>query len=200
MSVVAIALTVAVRTYLTTGLFITAHDAMHGTVSRTKRINDFIGALATFLFGALSYRRLVRNHALHHAHPATDRDPDYFAASPRFVPWFFTFMKRYATALQVVTMAVVYNVLRIRYDDATLWLFWAGPALLASVQLFAFGTYFPHRPPHPSEAGPHRARTLRPNHGLAMITCYFFGYHREHHEGPHVPWWRLFETKRPFSP
>lgn len=45
MSVLAIAVTVAVCTYLTTGLFITAHDAMHGTVSNTKRINDFIGVL-----------------------------------------------------------------------------------------------------------------------------------------------------------
>lgn len=193
MSIVAIALAVLVRTYLTTGLFITAHDAMHGSVSRFRRVNTAIGTIAALLFAAMSYRRLGKNHALHHAAPATSRDPDYFDRSPRFLPWLFTFMRRYTTWPQLVAIVVVYNVLHLRYDDATLWLFWAGPSLLASVQLFYFGTYIPHRPP--TDALPHHARTLEKRHWWAMLSCYFFGYHREHHESPRTPWWRLYSTK-----
>ena len=36
--------------YLYTGLFITAHDAMHRVVSRKKTVNYVIGYIASFLF------------------------------------------------------------------------------------------------------------------------------------------------------
>jgi beta-carotene ketolase (CrtW type) len=27
---------------------------------------------------------------------------------------------------------------------------------------------------------------------VSLLTCFHFaGFHREHHEQPHVPWWRL---------
>jgi len=45
---------IAVQTYLFTGLFITAHDAMHGLVSTNRHINKVIGVVVTFLFAALS--------------------------------------------------------------------------------------------------------------------------------------------------
>jgi beta-carotene ketolase (CrtW type) len=182
------------RTWLTTGLFITAHDAMHRSVSRHRLVNDTLGYVACFLFAAMSYGRLVRNHGLHHAAPGTADDPDYCARSQSFPVWFLTFMLRYTTVLQVVTMAALYNILHLRVDDGTLWAFWVGPALLASVQLFLFGTYLPHRPPHPAAMGEHRARSLRRGHAVALLTCFFFGYHREHHEGPGVPWWRLWQA------
>jgi beta-carotene/zeaxanthin 4-ketolase len=178
-----IPLAVVVRTYLTTGLFITAHDAMHGSVSRRRWLNDAIGRTACFLFAAMSYDRLRTNHARHHAIPGSDDDPDFSNAS--FLAWFGRFMVRYTTVVQIVTMAVVFNLLRLRYDTASLWAFFAGPAVLASVQLFFFGTYLPHR-------GGHRARSLRWGHAAAMLSCYFFGYHREHHESPRTPWWSLW--------
>jgi beta-carotene ketolase (CrtW type) len=191
----AIVVGMLVRTYLTTGLFITAHDAMHGAVSRSRPLNRLVGTLAAFSFAAMSYRKLARNHYAHHAAPATDRDPDYTGQGPAgFWRWFARFMLRYATWTQLVTIAIIYNLLRLRYDDATLWLFWAGPPLLASLQLFFFGTYLPHRTPH-DDLGPHRARTLPAIHSLAMLSCYFFGYHREHHESPSTPWWRLYALK-----
>jgi len=37
-----------VQTYLSVGLFITAHDAMHGTVSSQKKANNAIGRIACF--------------------------------------------------------------------------------------------------------------------------------------------------------
>jgi fatty acid desaturase len=28
-----------------------------------------------------------------------------------------------------------------------------------------------------------------------LLTCYFFGYHLEHHQYPTLPWWRLYQKK-----
>jgi beta-carotene/zeaxanthin 4-ketolase len=33
------------------------------------------------------------------------------------------------------------------------------------------------------------------NHYVAFFTCYFFGYHHEHHAFPYLPWWKLAEAK-----
>ncbi|CAN5818754.1 fatty acid desaturase [soil metagenome] len=185
---------VLARTFLTSGLFITAHDAMHRAVSKNRFVNDALGATASFLFAAMSYARLRRNHALHHGAPTEATDPDYSSAG--YLGWLGRFLFRYATWYQIGTMAVLYNVLHLRYDDASLWAFWAGPALLASVQLFTFGTYLPHRPSHRGEdRGAHRARSQRRGHVLAMLSCWFFGYHHEHHAAPGVPWYRLWREK-----
>lgn len=183
------------QAYLFTGLFITAHDAMHGSVARRPRLNSAIGAICAFLFAGLSYRRLLANHALHHRYPATGRDPDFFARSQHPLPWWAVFMWRYATLPQLAVMAIAYNLLALRYDEASIISFWVAPALLASVQLFLFGTWIPHRLPHDASMLPDNARTMRRNHALAMLACWFFGYHAEHHASPGTPWWRLHRLK-----
>jgi beta-carotene ketolase (CrtW type) len=49
------------QTFLYTGLFITAHDAMHGVIfPQSYKINNFIGSLALFIYGLLSYKKLVK--------------------------------------------------------------------------------------------------------------------------------------------
>ncbi|MCX8056981.1 MAG: fatty acid desaturase, partial [Ignavibacteria bacterium] len=111
--------------------------------------------------------------------------------------WWIVFFYRYATITQLLTMAIAFNILKFVFNlsEINLWFYWIIPALLSSFQLFFFGTYIPHRKPHTEEMQPHNARTLPKNHLLAFLTCYFFGYHREHHEGPHIPWWKLWKTK-----
>jgi beta-carotene ketolase (CrtW type) len=93
-------------------------------------------------------------------------------------------------------MAVLFNVLEIWFPASKLIWFWVIPAVLSTIQLFYFGTYLPHRRPHSDEMQPHNARTLKRNHFLAMISCYFFGYHFEHHESPGIPWWKLYQYKK----
>ncbi len=187
---------VALQAYLCTGLFITGHDAMHGTVARSRWVNEGVGTLACFLFAGLSYSRLVVNHRAHHANPTAEDDPDFSSGSQAFWPWLATFMRRYTTLPQIMVMAVKFNVL--------LWLgvaqwrvvvLWVVPAVLGTLQLFYFGTYRPHRRPDTGEMAPHHARTLPRNHLWAMLSCYFFGYHWEHHESPGTPWWRLWRVK-----
>lgn len=189
---------VLVQAYLYTGLFITGHDAMHRSVSRVKWINNTVGTVAVYLFASLSYRRLIRNHWDHHRYPGTEKDPDFYVRSQNFFAWWFSFMARYSTFWQFLSMAIIYNLLHhlAGIPTASLLVFWILPAVLATFQLFYFGTYVPHRKPHTEEMGKHRARTLARNHLWAMISCYFFGYHREHHEAPGVPWWQLYKTKQ----
>jgi beta-carotene ketolase (CrtW type) len=184
-----------IQAYLFTGLFITAHDAMHGTVSRNRTINKVIGTIACFLFAGLSYKRLIHSHALHHKHPTdSEKDPDFHHSNNYFL-WFFSFMVRYTTISQIVIMAITFNVLKIWFLESSILYFWVIPSLLGTIQLFTFGTYFPHKKPHTTAMQPHFARSLRKNHVVAMITCYFFGYHSEHHQYPHIPWWKLYSVK-----
>jgi beta-carotene ketolase (CrtW type) len=186
---------IAIQTYLYTGLFITAHDAMHGLVSRNRTINSGVGRLATWLFAALSYSQLLRKHLLHHQFPGEVNDPDFCTKSQNFWRWWFSFMMNYVSWWQLIAMAVVYNVLQIWVDQSNLILFWIVPSILATFQLFYFGTYAPHRLPHSKNMLPHNARTQKRSHFWAMLSCYFFGYHYEHHEWPKTPWWKLYQIK-----
>ncbi len=184
--------------WLYTGLFITGHDAMHGGVSKNKTLNNTLGTLATFLFAGMSYKRLRKNHGLHHKAPATAEDPDFYVKSQNFWKWWAIFMWRYVTILQLIVMAAAYNIFihLLGFEELKVILYWALPAILGTLQLFYFGVYWPHRQPHLEHMMPHRARTLKKSHLWAMISCYFFGYHFEHHDDQRVPWWKLYTTKR----
>lgn len=186
---------VLLQGYLFTGLFITGHDAMHGTVSENRLINNAIGWTSTFLFAGLLYNKLIKNHGLHHQYPAQEQDPDFYTGSQKFFRWFAVFMYRYVTIWQILIMAALYNVLLIWFDDPNLLVFWITPALLGTLQMFYFGVYDPHKKPHKETMKPYNARTLKKNHFLAMVSCYFFGYHYEHHSTPRVPWWKLHQKK-----
>ncbi len=181
--------------YLYTGLFITGHDAMHGAVSGSKKTNTVIGYITTFLFAGLSYKMLLKNHWEHHRHPGEEGDPDFSMKSQNFWVWWFTFMKHYATVAQFIIMAALFNLLKLRFPEISVWFFWVIPAFLGSLQLFYFGTYRPHMLPHTAGMEPHRSRSQKKNHLWAMLSCYFFGYHHEHHESPKTPWWQLYKLK-----
>ncbi len=181
--------------YLFTGLFITAHDSMHGTLSKNQRINKFFGQLSASLFACMSYRKLTANHFMHHKKPGTENDPDFSIKSQNFFVWWVTFIFRYLTVIQIICMAAIYNVLKFWFNEINIIFFWVVPAALSTFQLFYFGTYSPHKKPHENFMQPHKARTQNKNHLWAMLSCYFFGYHFEHHEYPHVPWWKLYKVK-----
>ena len=58
------------------------------------------------------------------------------------------------------------------------------PSLLASIQLFYYGTYLVHE-----ENGIIKNSNL-PN-WLITLTSYNFGHHKEHHRDPKIPWYNL---------
>jgi len=72
---------------------------------------------------------------------------------------------------------------------------WILPLLLSALQLFVVGTVLPHRR---AEAcgNRHRAESLALPPWLSLLACYHFGYHWEHHEYPHVPWFGLAGVRR----
>ncbi|MGI4878125.1 MAG: fatty acid desaturase [Janthinobacterium lividum] len=192
---------VALQTWLATGLFITAHDCMHGSFApRRPGVNRFVGRLTLMLYAGLDYDRLLPNHFAHHRHVGTALDPDFDVTNPRApVGWLLRFFGAYYTHWQIarITVVVVAYVL-LGASIANIVVFWAVPALLALVQLFFFGTYLPHRHDDTPFADRHNARSSRFGPLLSVLTCFNFGgYHHEHHVYPHLPWWRLPASRRP---
>lgn len=184
---------VLIQTHLFTGLFITAHDAMHGSVA-PKRAgwNHGIGRLAAFLFVFNSYKLLRPAHYKHHRHVGTADDPDFHRGNPSFWFWYLDFLKEYIRWPQILMAAVAFNIVAIWIPEPNLILYWVVPSLLSTLQLFYFGTYLPHKGEHENQ---HHARSQGKNHLWAFLSCYFFGYHFEHHDSPSTPWWQLWRTK-----
>lgn len=185
----------AVMTFLYTGLFITAHDAMHGLVApRNRALNDAVGSVCTRAYALFSFRRLRREHQEHHRAPASGEDPDFHDGVHRgFWRWYLRFVFTYVTWKQIAGMAIVFNVLQhlLGVPAFHLTVFWVAPSILSTLQLFTFGTYLPHRELPGGYADQHRARSNDYPALLSFITCYHFGYHWEHHAYPSVPWWQL---------
>jgi beta-carotene ketolase (CrtW type) len=179
------------RTLLQTGLFIVAHDAMHGSLLPGRpRFNDRLGQLALLLYACLPYHHCRANHRRHHQAPGTALDPD-FRAGDGGPPWFVRFMGGYLSWPQMTALLSCWAATGLLLGTALpVLLFWTLPLLLSSLQLFFFGTVLPHR--HGVADGlPHQPRSLDWPLGLSLLACYHFGYHREHHEAPTVPWFRL---------
>ncbi|PWD99252.1 fatty acid desaturase [Marinilabilia rubra] len=188
---------ILVQTHLFTGLFITGHDGMHGTIKpHSPVINKVFGTAASFLYAGLSFTKLKKNHQKHHNHPGTPEDPDYCERSQNFFVWYFTFMWRYLTIWQILVMAVLFNVLGVWFSESRLILLWIVPAFLSTFQMFYFGVYAPHKQPHLNQMMPYRSRTMNKNHIWAFLSCWFFGYHYEHHQSPWTPWWKLHAVKK----
>jgi beta-carotene ketolase (CrtW type) len=181
--------------FLFTGLFITAHDAMHRTLMPKDPFwNDLIGRAAVFVFALFSYPMLLRKHHEHHEKPATLDDPDYHnGKQPSYLAWYFHFMTEYMTWMQFVGMSLVFCFLWLVLGakPQNVFLFWALPAIASTFQLFTFGTYLPHREPRGGYDNVHRAHSNDYPRWLSFLTCYHFGYHFEHHEYPYIPWWKL---------
>lgn len=191
---------VLLQAWLSTGLFIIAHDCMHGSFApRRAALNTIVGTVCLGAYAALSYRTLYPKHHAHHAAPGTDADPDFNPAAPRHLgSWFLRFFKGYYTHAQIVRItiaAIAYLLLGASLLNIVL--FWAIPALLALCQLFLFGTYLPHRHGATPFADAHNARGNGLSPLASLATCFHFGtYHHEHHLSPATPWWRLPEIKR----
>lgn len=205
--------TLPVITFLYVGLFITAHDAMHGLVAPSyPRLNAAIGRLAVWCYALFSYNKLLKEHWRHHSHPGVPgNDPDFHDGSHRgFVMWYLHFMWHYTSVAQLLRIAIAVQVAVYLFGitESRIMLAFGIPGLLSSLQLFYFGTYLPHRDqlPHgkrashadktPAFADHHNARSNDFPVWLSFVTCYHFGYHLEHHRFPRVPWWALPQVRR----
>lgn len=193
------ALTFPALTFLSTGMFITAHDSMHGLVApRSRRTNAVFGRIALALYALFSFSALIEEHRKHHARPGhPEEDPDFHDGNnDSFIRWYLRFLSHYVTLRQVIGMAIIFNLLHhvAGVGIERLLLLWVLPLIVSTLQLFYFGTFLPHRSFAPGD--PHRATTVDYPPWLSFLTCYHFGYHWEHHAFPFVPWWRLPSVRR----
>ncbi|MBU1211821.1 MAG: fatty acid desaturase [Alphaproteobacteria bacterium] len=186
---------VLVQCWLYVGMFVVAHDCMHGSlVPFRPAINRVVGQVCMTLYAGFNFDAMNRKHHAHHRHPGTADDPDFDEEPPHsFLAWYWKFFTEYFGWREYLFIAVtvlVYIAL-LGADIANVLVFWTLPALLSSVQLFTFGTYLPHRPDNDDFADRHNARTNLYPRWTSLLTCFHFGYHHEHHLQPGVPWWRL---------
>lgn len=189
---------IALQCWLYTGVFIVAHDTMHGSLAPGRpKLNAFIGTTVLFVYAGFNWKKMRSAHHAHHDYSGTASDPDFNAANPNaFWPWYLKFFLTYFGWKQVVILVgftLLYIGLGASYLNTIV--MWAVPAILSSVQLFYFGTYLTHR--HASAfPDEHNARTNEFGYIASLLSCFHFGYHHEHHLYPHEPWWRLPIRKR----
>ena len=185
----------ALQCWLSVGMFIVAHDAMHGSLMPGwPRGNAMAGSVILFLYAGFGWKRMRDSHFDHHRHVGTAADPDFHADNPRdFWPWYRQFLVRY---FGWQSMAFVWTVVLTYYfivavPPENIALLYGFPAIASSLQLFYFGTYRPHR----QEAAPfsdnHRSRSNDYGSLASLFSCFHFGYHHEHHLSPGTPWWGL---------
>lgn len=187
------------RTFLHTGLFIIAHDAMHGSLIPKSRIwNDRVGCIAVWCYGFLSYRHCQHNHCQHHANPGQVGDPDFHTAQRSHpVNWYLKFISEYLPWCRLGVFLMGWSLIGLILNQVfqisllNFGLFCILPLLLSSIQLFVFGTYLPHRDRSQSQENHHNILSVDYPVWLSFLSCYHFGYHRTHHEFPDTPWYEL---------
>ncbi|TKD50290.1 fatty acid desaturase [Sphingomonas baiyangensis] len=187
----------AVQCWLSVGMFIVAHDAMHGSLAPGRqRLNAAIGGALLMVYAGFGWRRMRDAHFAHHRSPGSASDPDFDHHNPaHFGRWYGTFLRRYfgwRSGAYVATVVTLYW-LAFGVPVANIVLLYGLPAILSSVQLFYFGTFRPHRHNAASDAfaDRHNARSESFGPLLSLATCFHFGYHHEHHLSPDTPWWAL---------
>ncbi|HEY0420134.1 MAG TPA: fatty acid desaturase [Acetobacteraceae bacterium] len=193
-------LLIALQCWLNVGLFIVAHDCMHGSFAPGRPgVNHAVGRVCLALYAGFSFDRLRPKHFAHHAHPGTAGDPDFDAAHPdRFWPWFLRFFREYFGLRELAVLAglLLFYLAVLGASPVNALVLWGVPALLSAAQLFYFGTYLPHRHDEAPFGDRHNARSNAYSWLVSLLTCFHFGYHHEHHLHPSVPWWRLPSVRR----
>jgi beta-carotene ketolase (CrtW type) len=189
------------QVWLSVGVFIICHDAMHGSLAPGRpRLNAAIGGTLLALYAGFGWKRMRDAHFTHHKLSGHKGDPDFDEEHPsNFLQWYWTFFKRYFGWQSLVYVHTVVGLYWFVFDIPFVQIFvlYGAPALLSSLQLFYFGTYRPH---HHDAGAPfadwHNARSNDFGTLASLATCFHFGYHLEHHRAPQVPWWALPAAKR----
>ncbi|TAD76006.1 MAG: beta-carotene ketolase [Sphingomonadales bacterium] len=194
----------AVQCWLSVGVFIVCHDAMHGSlVPGQPKLNSAVGAVLLALYAGFAWKQLRDAHFDHHKLAGQAGDPDFDEHHPDdFWRWYATFFRRYFgwRSLLFVHSVVGIYWLVIGIPMVQIVMLYGLPALGSSLQLFYFGTFRPHRHLRGEDATAfadrHNTRSEDFGTLASLATCFHFGYHLEHHRRPDVPWWALPGARR----
>jgi len=193
-----------VQCWLSVGVFIVCHDAMHGTLMPGHpRANAAIGTVLLALYAGFGWKHLRDAHLTHHKLSGHAGDPDFDEHNPaHFWRWYATFFRRYFGWQSILFVHSVVGIywLVLEIPMVQIVALYGLPALASSVQLFYFGTFRTHHH-KPDGAGGgfadrHNARSDDFGTLASLATCFHFGYHLEHHRRPDVPWWALPAARR----
>jgi beta-carotene/zeaxanthin 4-ketolase len=186
--------------FLYTGLFVTAHDGMHGSIAPSNRaLNDAIGRFVLLAYAMFPFGKMRQMHDLHHEVPCREGDPDFHNGRRKnFFAWYFNFMQNYWSWVRLGLLIAMFHVIHqvFRIPEVNLSWFWVFPSVLSSFQLFLFGTFLPHREPKGGYVNEYRATSTPFSEFWSFISCYHFGYHEEHHALPQLGWWQLPGARR----
>ncbi len=192
---------IVLRTLLQTGLFIVAHDAMHQSLlPQHLRLNHALGAIALFSYAGLDYPYCRHHHFRHHQNPGQTQDQDSRGQGRGPAIWYYQFLTNYLDTRQMLRCCLVVLILlsfsylcdrNLQESCLKVLCFYLLPLFLSSLQLFIFGTYLPHRKIAGEPRNIHHSRSLAYPPWLSFLACYHFGYHWEHHEYSHLPWYEL---------
>ncbi|MEL7444287.1 MAG: fatty acid desaturase [Pseudomonadota bacterium] len=190
----------ALLCWLSVGVFIISHDAMHGTLAPGHpAINERIGAILIFLYAGFGWKKMRDAHFAHHKLSGRPGDPDFDEDNPTsFWRWYATFFRRYFGWQSLLWVHSVVALYWLVFDVPFLQIFvlYGAPALMSSLQLFYFGTYRPHRHNAAAFEDHHNTRSDHFRTLTSLASCFHFGYHLEHHRRPDVPWWALPGAKK----
>ncbi|WP_353292603.1 fatty acid desaturase [Synechococcus sp. M16CYN] len=191
---------IILRSFLHTGLFILAHDAMHYSLAPlNKELNNQIGKICLFLYAGLSFESCSQKHSLHHQFPESPLDPDFhLSVSSMPFNWYFKFLMNYLGYKQLfILVSAWFFMLQIINSCSikNIIFFCILPLIISSFQLFTVGTWLPHK-----QTGTNSKKRFPSSLSLHPIisfaACYHFGYHLEHHLSPNTPWFKLPDLHR----
>lgn len=182
-----------------TGLFILAHEAIHGLLwPGHPRASHALGAVFAFAYAFMDYRTLRGRHGEHHAAPGGPSDPDAHP-SGRFAPHLAAFVLRYLNLPQVALLVLAGNRLGAAGHTRAMLLAWVVPLVGSTLVIFSLGIHFVHHPAlvRRGLADPrHHAVAVDLGPVLSFATVLFFNYHWLHHEHPHLTWAQLGRHRR----
>lgn len=200
--------------------FTVAHDAIHGSVSKNKYINDTFGILSQFWLGpTTNWIGLKKCHLQHHAHTnEKEYDPDIWSSTtgpggPWLTPlrwitidlhyWYFIpkIAKKYPIQfiineiliLMVILLALYYNK---QWDLLYCWVLPSRLALGLLAFAFDFLPHYPHKTRRDQNKYLTTCYLECPKIIKPLVSCLILGqnYHYTHHLHPSVPFYKYYQV------
>ena len=134
--------------------------------------------------------------------PESDGDPDFCPGNnQKVLAWLVRFLRNYLNLAQLTRLGIVLIVLGLstpviqNHAFVAVAMTYLLPLIISTAQLFFVGTYLPHRNDHTQITNGVLIKSLKLHPFVSLLACYHFGYHREHHDNPKTPWFRLPELR-----
>ena len=190
----AMAFTIPINACAFTGLFILAHEAIHGTLlPGFPRVGHALGRLFATVYALVDYDLLRENHWKHHGFVATDRDPD-FDGEGRLLLHAARFLGRYLRWYAIPLLALAGHLVGQAGHTAAMLGAYVVPVLLSTLVVFTVGIHLVHHPEllrTRASGDANRAVCIDLGRVGSALVILNFNVHWHHHAHPRLSWWEL---------